>query len=166
MTALRKLLDRIWLLVNIVLFAAMTVMIVLVFTNVVLRYGFSSSLLASAEISRFLFVWVIMLGAVLCLRDGMHLDLRIIDSLLPAGANWVLRRLVNAVIFVASAMLFLGSVRQTISNWPNASPISGIPVGVLYLAGAVAGAMMALMAAYRFFVSGSEPRPDGKEAGE
>lgn len=166
MNVLRKLLGWIWLLVNIVLFAAMMVMIVLVFTNVVLRYGFSSSLLASAEISRFLFVWVIMLGAVLCLRDGMHLDLRIIDTLLPARANWVLRRLVNAVIFVASAMLFLGSARQTLSNWPNASPISGIPVGVMYLAGAVAGALMALMAVYRFFVASSEPQFEEKETGE
>jgi TRAP-type C4-dicarboxylate transport system permease small subunit len=49
-------------------------------------------------------------------------------------------------------MLFLGSARQTIANWSNISPMSGIPVGAMYLAGAFAGALIAAIAVLRFLV--------------
>ncbi|MEO5883317.1 MAG: TRAP transporter small permease subunit, partial [Caldimonas sp.] len=39
-------------------------MVVLVFGNVVLRYGFNSGITASEELSRFLFVWLTFMGAV------------------------------------------------------------------------------------------------------
>ncbi len=134
----------------------MVIMLALLFVNVVLRYGFSSGLLASAEIARFLFVWTIMFGAVICLRDHEHLDLRVIDKILPPKAVWVLRRAVNLVILVSSLMLLVGSYRQTFANWPNISPMSGIPVGVMYLAGAFAGAAMGAIALYRVFSSKSD----------
>ncbi len=142
--------------------AAMVVMIILVFINVVLRYGFDSGVLASAEISRYLFVWVIMLGAVICMRDDAHLDLRVIEHRLPGKVRWLLRRLVYAVIVLTSGMLFLGSARQTVANWPNISPMSGIPVGAMYLAGAIAGAMIAAIAVLRFLF----PRQDRALGGE
>ncbi len=145
-----------WRLVESAMAAIMVIMLALLFVNVVLRYGFSSGLLASAEISRFLFVWTIMFGAVICLRDHEHLDLRVIDKILPPKAVWVLRRIVNLVILVSSLMLLVGSCRQTFANWPNISPMSGIPVGVMYLAGAFAGAVMGAIALYRSFCSKSD----------
>ena len=48
-------------------------MVALVFTNVVLRYGFSSGLRPSVELSRLGLVWVVMLGAAVVLRRGEHL---------------------------------------------------------------------------------------------
>ena len=152
MAMLRKLVERLWRATELLMAIAMVVMIILVFINVVLRYGFDSGILASAEISRFLFVWVIMIGAVICMRDDAHLDLRVIEHRLPGKIRWVLRRLVYAVIILTSGMLFLGSARQTIANWSNISPMSGIPVGAMYLAGAVAGALIAAIAILRFLV--------------
>lgn len=156
MENVQRFLTGFWRLIEVAMAVIMVVMIVLLFINVVLRYGFSSGVLASAEISRFLFVWTIMFGAVICLRDHEHLDLRVIDKVLPKKAVWVLRRLVNLVIVVSSGMLLVGSYRQTFANWPNISPMSGIPVGVMYLAGAFAGAVMGLIGLYRVFSSKSD----------
>ncbi len=153
MSGAQKILNWFWRTVEIAMAVIMVIMIALLFVNVVLRYGFSSGVLASAEISRFMFVWTIMFGASICLRDQEHLDLRIIDNLLPKKAVWVLRRLVNLVILVSSGMLLVGSYRQTLENWANASPMSGIPVGVMYLAGAFAGLVMGGIALYRLFSS-------------
>lgn len=58
--------------------AALTAMIVLVFLNVVLRYGFNSGISVSEELSRTLFVWLIFMGAVLAMYDHGHLG---VDSL-------------------------------------------------------------------------------------
>jgi TRAP-type transport system small permease protein len=40
-------------------------MVIAVFGNVVLRYGFNSGINASEELSRLLFVWMVFLGATL-----------------------------------------------------------------------------------------------------
>lgn len=152
-----------WRLFDVLMISAMAVMIVLVFTNAVLRYGFQSGILASAEVSRFLFVWIILLGAVVCLRDKLHLDLRLLERALPEKYQRLQQRFIYAVIGLSSGMLFLGSARQTLANWPNISPLSGIPVGVLYLAGAIAGGMMTAIAAYRFIFPPIEAPEDLKE---
>ena len=52
-----------WILIGILGF-----MVILVFGNVVLRYGFNSGIMFSEEVSRFLFVWMVFLGSVLMLR--------------------------------------------------------------------------------------------------
>jgi TRAP-type C4-dicarboxylate transport system permease small subunit len=49
-------------------------------------------------------------------------------------------------------MLLVGSYKQTLLNWDNLSPISGLPVGVFYLAGLVAGMLMSIVLLYRVFV--------------
>ena len=162
MSQLRKLVNGLWHAIEILMAITMVIMIVLVFINVVLRYGFDSGILVTAEISRFLFVWFIMFGAAICMRDDAHLDLRVIEHRLSPKVRWLLRRFVYAVIILSSSMLFLGSYRQTIANWPNISPLSGVPVGVLYLAGAVGGALITATALYRFFVSRHDTTNDGE----
>ena len=59
-------------------------------------------------------------------------------------------------------MLLLGSARQTVANWSNISPMSGIPVGAMYLAGALAGALIAAIAILRLLV----PRHDKAIGGD
>lgn len=154
MNALNTALKWAWRGIDYLMAASMTVMIVIVFINVVLRYGFHSGILATAEISRFLFVWIIMLGAVVCLRDETHLDLRMIERKLPRVPRAMMRMIVYGIVVLTSGMLCLGAYRQAVSNWANVSPLSGIPVGFMYLAGAVAGALMVVIAIVRLLMVG------------
>ena len=48
-------------------------MVVLVFGNVVLRYGFNSGITVSEELSRWLLVWLTFLGAIVAVREHAHL---------------------------------------------------------------------------------------------
>ena len=52
---------------------ALMVLVALVFVNVVLRYGFNSSIKVSEEVSRWLFVWITFMGAVVAIREHTHL---------------------------------------------------------------------------------------------
>ena len=63
----------------------LAVMVVLVFGNVVLRYGFNSGITISEELSRWLLVWLTFLGAIVAVREHSHLG---VDS---AGADAVAR---------------------------------------------------------------------------
>ena len=62
-------------------------MVVMVFGNVVLRYGFNSGITVSEEMSRWLFVWMTFLGAIVALREHGHLGTDMLVSRLPAGGQ-------------------------------------------------------------------------------
>ena len=62
----------------------LAIMVVLVFGNVVLRYGFNSGITVSEELSRWLFIWGTFLGALVALREPRGVDertLRRVDAL-------------------------------------------------------------------------------------
>ena len=53
--------------------ACLGLMALLVFVNVVLRYGFGSGIAASEELSRLLFVWMVFIGATAAYPAGEHM---------------------------------------------------------------------------------------------
>jgi TRAP-type C4-dicarboxylate transport system permease small subunit len=61
----------------------LALMVVMVFGNVVLRYGFNSGITVSEELSRWLFVWMTFLGAVVAVRNHAHLGTDTLVSRLP-----------------------------------------------------------------------------------
>jgi TRAP-type C4-dicarboxylate transport system permease small subunit len=70
---LNRFLDRYCRFLELVISVALAVMVVLVFGNVVMRYAFNSGITLSEELSRWLFVWVTFLGAIVAMKDGAHL---------------------------------------------------------------------------------------------
>jgi TRAP-type transport system small permease protein len=146
---MKRLVRQLWRAVDGIMALLLAGMIVLVFTNVVLRYGFSSGIRQSVELSRLCFVWVVMLGAAVTLRRGEHLALSEFSEAFFPRALPVLQRLCWIVVLVAVSMLFWGAMRQTLANWNNISQLTGLPSGLLYLAGVVSGALMACIAVVR-----------------
>ena len=61
---LNRFLDHYCRFLELVISVALAVMVVLVFGNVVMRYAFNSGITLSEELSRWLFVWVTFLGAI------------------------------------------------------------------------------------------------------
>ena len=138
--------DVLWTALERVLAILMAAMVVLVFVNVVLRYGFSSGLRPAIELSRLGFVWIVMLGAALTLRSNEHLGVaEFAERVMPAAvpALWIATRLVIAGLM---AMFVLGCWRQMQLNWANVSQVTGLPTALFYLAGVVGGVLMAAIA--------------------
>src|SRR3954454_7123917 len=80
---LQTLLDRAARLFSAVMVLFLAVMVVLVFGNVVLRYGFNSGITLSEELSRWLFVWMTFIGAVVAVRNHTHLGTDSLVARLP-----------------------------------------------------------------------------------
>ncbi|TIP94973.1 MAG: TRAP transporter small permease subunit, partial [Mesorhizobium sp.] len=100
MDRLRRFFDGGFRLMDAAMALSMLAMIVIVFANVVLRYGFASGILGSVELSRFLFVWIVMLGAVACLRDDDHLQLTTMLEALPPRLRRIVTVLTSVVIML------------------------------------------------------------------
>lgn len=141
-----------WKVIDATIAILLSVMIVLVFANVILRYVNNASLGGATEQSQYLFVWIVMLGAVVCIRYDEHLSLTLLVENMPAPLRRFCSILKNAVIAVSGLMLCIGGYLQADSNWANILPMGGIPVGLLYFSGAVSGFLMAIMGTVRIFL--------------
>ena len=112
--------------------ACLAVMVVLVFGNVVLRYAFNSGITVSEELSRWLFVWLTFVGAVVALRDHKHLGMDSVVSRLPVGARKACFIVSNALMLYCVYLFFRGSWDQTVINIGNMAPATGISSGWFY----------------------------------
>lgn len=113
--------------------------LVLVFGNVVLRYGFNSGILISEELSRWLFVWLTFLGAIVALRERAHLGTDMVVGRLGRRGRMACMAIAQVVMGYASWLLLSGSIEQAKLNLDVPAPVSGIPVAVFYASGIVFG---------------------------
>lgn len=115
----------------------LALMVVLVFGNVILRYGFNSGITVAEEISRWLFVYLTFLGAIVAMREHGHLGVDSLVSRLPSAGK-KLCLLLSHVLMLWGVWLFLsGSWQQTVINIPTAAPSSGLSMSIFYAVGVV-----------------------------
>jgi TRAP-type C4-dicarboxylate transport system permease small subunit len=114
-------------------------MVALVFGNVVLRYVFNSGIAISEELSRWLFVWMVFLGAIVGMREHAHLGVDTLIRKLPPMGRKICYGLSHALMLYASVLLTEGSWKQMIINADTTAPASGLSVGIFYAAGLVFG---------------------------
>ena len=124
---------------------ALATMVVLVFGNVVLRYGFNSGITVSEELSRWLFIWGTFLGAVLALRQHAHMGVDMLVRRLPPLAQRACLVLGHALMLGIVAMLFKGSLEQTRINWDVTAPTTGWSMAWVASAGLVFSVLAGLM---------------------
>ncbi len=116
---------------------ALAIMVVLVFGNVVLRYGFNSGITVSEEVSRWLFVWLTFLGAIVALKEHGHLGSDMLVSRLPTLGKKILLVIGHLLMLYITWLLFSGSLAQARINLEVEAPVTGLPVAIVYSAGVV-----------------------------
>jgi TRAP-type C4-dicarboxylate transport system permease small subunit len=125
----------------------LAVMVVLVFGNVVLRYGFDSSISMSDEVSRWLFVWVTFLGAVVALQRHEHLGVDMVVDRLPVMGQKIFFVLGHAVMLWVTWLLLDGSWVQVKLNMEVTAPSTELPMAILYAPGVIFAGMAAFILA-------------------
>ena len=112
--------------------ACLAVMVVLVFGNVVLRYAFNSGITVSEELSRWLFVWLTFVGAIVAMRDRAHLGMDSLVSRLPAWGKRACFIVSNLLMLYVIWLFADGSWQQTVINIDNRAPATGLSSGIYY----------------------------------
>lgn len=115
--------------------AIIALMALLVFLNVVLRYGFNSNLAITDEMARYLFVWLTFLGAISAFIKNRHVRVDTLLLLLPVRVQRVLTILSDIAMLVCCVIIAISCWNLTALNMTNYLPISEVPVGALYFAG-------------------------------
>ena len=114
-------------------------MVVLVLSNVVLRYAFNSGITLSEELSRWLFIYLIFLGAIVALREKAHLGMDSLVSKLSPQGQRICMGLSLVLMLWATGLMIQGSWQQTLINLETHAPASGLPLAVFYLTGLIYG---------------------------
>jgi TRAP-type transport system small permease protein len=129
--------------VEVVLVLLLAGMVVMVFANVVLRYGFNSGLNISEEMSRYFFVWLTFIGAILAFRDHAHVGVETFVRLLGPRGRIVCVALSNLIIVICCVVLVWGTWKQHAINASMTAPVVGLSMiwvfGVTYLTGILIG---------------------------
>jgi len=125
--------------------ALLAVMVVLVFGNVVLRYGFNSGIAVSEEMSRWAFVWLTFLGAVVALHERAHLGSDMLVSRLPRAGKRACLIAGLLLMLVLTGLLGRGAWLQAGINWEVEAPVSGASVAIFYGVGVVFAVLAGLL---------------------
>jgi TRAP-type C4-dicarboxylate transport system permease small subunit len=122
-------------------------MVLMVFGNVLLRYAFNSGIQVSEELSRFFFIWLTFIGAIVAMRDGTHLGMDNFVSTLTRRGKLACLAASQGLVLLCCAMMFSGTWNQHEINATTAAPVTGLSMiwvfGVAYVT-SVAIALMAL----------------------
>lgn len=118
----------------------------LLFANVVFRYAFSSTLTWAEEASRYGIVWIVFIGASVCVYKGAHIT---VDAVTAGLNDQNKRRLgiaANLFCIAFSIAFTLLSMRLTLRvfEFGQLSSTLGIPMIYVYGAMPAGGALMSM----------------------
>lgn len=130
--------------------AALGVMALAVFVNVVLRYGFGSGIPASEELSRLLFVWMVFLGAAAAYPRGEHMAFTSLVGLLQGKPMAMTLAAVAIRLLVVGACVLLarGAWQQVVVGMGSKSVVLGYPTALLPLPALLCSTAIGLMASW------------------
>lgn len=124
------------------------VMALAVFVNVVLRYGFGSGIVASEELSRLLFVWMVFIGATAAYPTGEHMAFTSLVALLRGkpGVMAVATVVIRLLVVLGCALIGWGAWQQVIVGLDSSSVVLGYPTALLPLPALLCSASIGVMA--------------------
>ncbi|WP_053153703.1 TRAP transporter small permease [Pseudomonas sp. Pf153] len=148
-----KVVDLYFKLLKLLIVLCMVAMIALVFGNVVLRYAFNSGISVSEELSRWFFVWMIFLGALVALKDRAHLGMDSLVRRLPAAGRRACLVIGHLLMLYICWLILQGSWQQAVINLEVAAPASGLSMALFYAAGLVFGASAAPILLHELYLA-------------
>lgn len=146
---LQRPIDLFFKLLEFLVVVCLVAMVVMVFGNVVLRYGFNSGIDISDELSRYCFIWLTYLGAMVAMREGGHLGVDTLIKHLPLLGKRVCFFLSESLMLLCNSLFFVGTWKMHELQVSNISPVVGLSMiwiyGIGYVVATVMGAINLLM---------------------
>jgi TRAP-type C4-dicarboxylate transport system permease small subunit len=125
--------------------AAMSVMLVVIFAQVVSRYVFNWTPEWSEELARYLFVWVVFIGSALIMGESGHLAVQFVPNHFKGtAAGKFLEIVINLSGYVFILILLTQGAKMTRVMTFQMSPGMEIPMSWVYAVIPLSSALMLL----------------------
>ena len=90
------------------------------------------------EMARFLFIWTIMIGAMIGVRELTHFEVDVLPQLPPRGEAFA--RLLGRLGVLAAAIIFItAGIQFTRFAWNRTSELADLPLWLIHVAWPVTG---------------------------
>jgi TRAP-type transport system small permease protein len=136
---MRRFIDLYYRLLTWLLVATVAILIVPVTLQIISRYThLIPSYIWTEEMARFLFIWMVMLGAMIGIREGTHFEVDVWPELSPRPN--ALLRIVSSVFVLVFALVFVWyGIRFVQFGWHQNSELAELPMTYIFLAWPVTG---------------------------
>jgi TRAP-type C4-dicarboxylate transport system permease small subunit len=141
-------LDRLF---SFLMVACLALMVVMVFGNVLLRYGFNSGITMSEELSRWLFVWMTFLGAVVAMRRHTHLGTDTLVARLPPLGKKLCFAAAHLLMLAMCVVMAKGAWEQVVINYGSTSPVMQASMAWFYASALLFAVLGAAIVAFELF---------------
>lgn len=137
---MQKLISGYYQLLTWLLVVSVGILIIPVSLQIFSRYtALIPSYIWTEEMARFFFIWMIMLGAMIGIRDGAHFDIDLWPELGPR-ANAVLKLFAHAGILVLALVFVWYGIKFVQFGWNQTSELADLPMGFIFIAWPLSGA--------------------------
>ena len=124
--------------------ATVAILIVPVTLQVISRYtALIPSWIWTEELSRFLFIWMIMLGAMIAVREGTHFVVDVLPQLRPR-TNAIVNIVCALFVLVFALVFIVWGIQFVRFGWDQHSELAELPMVYIFIAWPVAGFTWAL----------------------
>ena len=136
---MRKFIDGYYRLLNVLLGASVGALIVPVTIQMISRNtGLIPAWIWTEEMARFLFIWMVMLGAMIGVRDGSHFECDVWPELKPRGN--ALLQVVSMVFVLVFALVFVWYGLKFVQfGWDQTSELADMPMTWIFIAWPLTG---------------------------
>jgi TRAP-type C4-dicarboxylate transport system permease small subunit len=119
--------------------AAVAILIIPVSLQIFSRYtALIPSYIWTEEMARFLFVWMIMIGAMVGIRESSHFDVDVWPKLGPRST--ALLKIISSLFILGFALVFIWWGWQfTRFAWNRTSELADLPLWLIHMAWPLAG---------------------------
>ena len=150
---MRKLIDGYYRLLNALLVVTVAILVVPVAIQILSRHTpWVPTWIWTEEMARFLFVWMIMIGSMVGIRDGAHFDVDLWPELAPR-ANAVLRVVADLFVLVMALVFIWYGIRFVQFGWDQTSELAELPMVWIFIAWPLAGFTWVVFLGERFLAN-------------
>ena len=136
---MRKFIDGYYRLLNWLLVASVAILIVPVSLQIFSRLtALIPSYIWTEEMARFFFIWMIMIGAMVGIRDSAHFDVDLWPELAPR-ANALLRLVSNVFVLILALVFLWYGIQFVQFGWNQNSELAELPMPFIFVAWPLAG---------------------------
>ena len=130
----------------------MAVIIVPVSMQIISRYtGLIPRYIWTEEIARFCFIWIILIGAMIAVRDGTHFDVDVLPHSSSRLVELIMKLFIYTAMTVAALTFIIYGYDFAILGSRQRSEIAGLPMLSIYIGWPVAGVTWLLFLAEKIW---------------
>jgi len=121
----------------------LALMFLITLWQIVARFIPGNTTVWSEEVARFVFVWIVFLGAATLMRDNEHIRISIITDRLGSVSGRILKIFSAALIIPFVAFMTWGAYKNMLRQWGTFAPtVDWLRLGYVYLALLLSGIIM------------------------